>query len=279
MTKKNVFRVITLFLIIYLGVIVYIFVKQRTLLYHPEHEIVGLEQFDMPNTEEIFLTTKDGVKIQTWYRKPDEGKEMVIFYHGNSGHIPQRIDKLKELKEMGYGFIIPAWRGFGKSEGSPTEEGIYNDARATIDFIKKEGYDLKNVIVVGESLGSGIATKMATENEFKGLFLITPYTTIADRAAEIYFYIPVKSLLKDNFDNINNISHVKEPVFIIHGDNDNIIPHAHSLKIIEKANEPKKLIIYPGVNHTSYDSRTVFTEMKKFFASVEKKEEVPVEQN
>ncbi|AIF81035.1 hypothetical protein I862_02360 [endosymbiont of Acanthamoeba sp. UWC8] len=278
MIKKNIFRIIIACMVLYLGVMGYIYLNQRTLLYHPEQEMIGLESYNMPGTEEIFLTTKDGVKIQAWYKKPDTGKEMVIFYHGNSGHIPQRIDKLKELNAMGYGFIIPAWRGFGKSEGFPTEKGILNDAEATIEFIKKEGYDLKKVIVIGESLGTGVATQMAAKHEFKGLLLITPYTTIQDRASEIYFYIPVKYLLKDNFDTINNISKVKVPVIIIHGDNDEIIPHTHSLKIIEKVNEPKKLIIYPGINHTNYDSKTVFTEMRNFFKSLEKDTEVEVDQ-
>ncbi len=277
--KKTIFSIILAFLVIYLSAIGYMYYNQRTFLYHPEKEVVGLEYFNLPRTKEIYLTTKDGVKIQAWYSKPDNGHEMVVFFHGNSGHIPQRVDKLKELKSMGYGFIIPAWRGFGKSEGSPSEEGIYNDANATLDFLKKEGYDLKKVIIIGESLGTGIATKMATENDFKGLLLITPYTTISDRASEIYFYLPIKSLVHDNFDNINNISKVEEPVIIIHGDNDDIIPHTHSLKIIKEANEPKKLIIYPDVNHSNYDSKTVFTEMKNFFKSLEKNSEEKVANN
>jgi fermentation-respiration switch protein FrsA (DUF1100 family) len=238
------------------------------LLYHPEKDPHPLEYYNLPNTEEIFITTADNIKIQVWYHKPLNGKEMVIFLHGNAGNIPKRIDKLKVLTEMGYGFIIPAWRGFGKSEGSPSKEGLYNDARAAIEFAQVKGYKTEDMIIVGESLGSGIATYMAIENKFKGVFLITPYTSIKDRGQEIYFYIPVGLLIKDNFDNAANISKLSSPVFIIHGDKDNVIPHSHSLKLIEIANQPKKLILYPGVGHANYEVKTVFTEMKNFFNSV-----------
>lgn len=249
----------------YSAAVVYMYVNQRGLMYHPEQEKHGLSYYNLSNTEEITLISADGTKLQAWYRKPDNGCDMTVFLHGNSGSLDDRADKLKQLADMGYGFIIPAWRGFGKSEGTPEMEGIYGDARAAIKFAESEGYHVEDMVLIGESLGTGIATKMATEYKFKGLFLITPYTSIADRGAELYPVLPVQSLTKDNYSVIDKIADIKQPLLIIHGTKDLIIPHAHAEKIIATAMEPKKLVIYPDIGHTNYDIKAVFTEMRNFF--------------
>lgn len=250
---------------IYLLSIAYMYFFQRSFLYHPLKEVNGLAHYKLSNTEEVFLTADDGTKIQAWFRTPDNGCDMTIFLHGNYGSLDDRADKLKQLADMGYGFIIPAWRSFGKSEGEPNMENLYSDARTVIKFAASKGYNTENIIMIGESLGTGIATKMANEFSFKGLFLITPYTSIADRAGEIYPGMPTKTLTKDNYKVLENIATIKQPLLIIHGTNDTIIPHSHSEKIIAAAMEPKKLVIYPGIGHSNYNIKAVFTEMKNYF--------------
>jgi fermentation-respiration switch protein FrsA (DUF1100 family) len=262
---------------IYIGMVLFMYLNQQNLLYHPEREKYGLAHYKITNAEEITLTSDDGTKLQAWYRKPDHDCDMTVFLHGNAGSLDDRADKLKELADMGYGFIIPAWRGFGESEGSPSMEGIYNDARAAIKFAESKGYQTEDMVLIGESLGSGIATKMATEFQFKGLFLITPYTSIADRASEMYPFMPVHNLTKDNFSVIDKIATIKQPLLIIHGTNDLVIPHSHSEKIISVAIEPKKLVLYPDIGHVNYDIKAVFTQMKDFFGMCVKKDEIAAE--
>ena len=239
------------------------------MMYHPNkkqsHE---LSFYNIDNAEEIFLMTKDIIRIQAWLKKPKDNNEMVILFPGNAGNLENRVDKLKQLDKMGYGFIIPSWRGFGKSEGNPNKEGLLLDAEATIDYVKDQGYDLSNVIMVGESLGTGIATEMAVKYKFKGLFLITPYTSIADRAGEIYPFLPTKYLTKDNFQVEANIASINQPLFIIHGTKDLVIPFQHSNRIFEQAKMPKKIIIYPDIGHNNYDVKEIFEEMKIFFDSI-----------
>ncbi len=236
-------------------------------MYYPEKESHSLEYYNLKDTEEITLTTEDGVKLQAWYRKPSDGEHMVIFLHGNAGNIEDRADKLEQLIDMGYGFVIPAWRSFGKSKGIPTMQGLYLDAEAAINFVHERGYKLDNAIIIGESLGTGIATEMATRHKFKGLFLITPYKSIAQRAGELYPMMAFKHLTKDNFNVIDKIASINQPVLIIHGANDKVIPHSHSEEIFVKACEPKKLIIYPEVGHSDYNVEEVFTQMDDFFKS------------
>ena len=250
---------------IYFGCLGYLYVEQRSLLYFPDKDVLGLQGSNLGDTKEVFITTVDNVKIQTWYHPPQPGKPMVLYYHGNSYNLEQRRAKFRELIDMGFGLIVPAWRGFGASEGSPTKEGIYNDARAAIAFLKSNGYNTSDTIVIGESLGSGVAVQMATEEEFRGLLLITPYTSISDRAQEIHWYMPVRALIKDNFSSIDKIHAIKAPILIVHGDQDDVIPHKHAEKLYRAINAKKEIIIYPGKAHNNLDNNEVFKEMKRFF--------------
>jgi len=255
-------------LIFYVILLLTIYLNQQNLLYHPSKESNPLSSYHINNAEEITLTAQDGIKLQAWYRPADKDHDMVIFLHGNAGNLNNRAEHLKILAEMGYGFIIPAWRGFGKSEGAPTKEGLFLDAQAAIAYIQNQGYDLNHTIIIGESLGTGIATEMALEYKFKGLFLITPYTSIADRASELYPFMFAQVLTKDNFKVLENIKNINQPLFIIHGTSDNVVPYQHSEKIYAAAIKPKQLILYPGKNHVDYDKKQVFLEMNNYFTKI-----------
>lgn len=253
-------------IILYLTIVGIVYFSQHEMLYHPEQQKHELTFYHIDATEEMFLTTADNIKLQVWYRKPDKDKDIIIFLHGNAGNLENRVDKLTQLAKMGYGFIIPAWRGFGKSEGFPRKEGLIIDAETVITYLKQNAYNLRDqVIMIGESLGTGVATEIAVKYRFKGLFLITPYTSIVDRAGEIYPYLPTQYLTIDNFKVLANISKINQPLFIIHGTDDNVIPYQHAEKIFAKAKEPKKIIIYPGVNHNNYNVEKVFEEMQEYF--------------
>lgn len=253
----------------YIVLLSVIYFNQRSLLYHPHKEEHPLSYYHIDNAEEITLTTEDNIKLEAWYRPADKNHDMIIFLHGNAGNLNNRAEHLKILAQMGYGFIIPAWRGFGKSKGTPTMDGLFLDAKAAIKFVQEKGYDLKHTIIIGESLGTGIATQMALEYKFKGLFLITPYTSIADRASEIYPFMFAQVLTKDNFKVLDNIKSINQPLLIIHGTEDKVVPYQHSEKIYAAALEPKKLIIYPDKNHVDYDKKQIFLEMNNYFSAIE----------
>ncbi|RZI46979.1 alpha/beta fold hydrolase [Rickettsiales endosymbiont of Peranema trichophorum] len=261
------YPLVALVLLGYFGVVGYMYTFQRDFQYSPikESSEEALDRQDLENTTEVFVQTSDGLQIQAWYHPSNTGK-MVLFLHGNAGTLSTRVQKMKKLMQMGYGFIMPAWRGFGKSEGAPTEEGLYKDARATIKFIQSQGYQTENIIVVGESLGTGVATKMATEHKFHGVFLISPYTSFYDLGHQRYPYLPIHLLMKDNFDNAKNIEQIDVPILLFHGDNDDIIPHHHSLALLDKIKQEKKLILHPGIGHSNYDIDVVFSEMDRFFS-------------
>jgi uncharacterized protein len=252
----------------YFALLAIIYFNQRDLLYHPAKELHSFESYKFLNTKEIQLLTADNVRLRAWYKEPDKAGLMVIFLHGNAGNISNRIDKLKALIDHGDGFIIVEWRGFGKSEGVPTKNGLFLDAEAGINFLKQNNYDLTKIIIIGESLGTGVAVEMATRYKFKGVFLLTPYTSIVDRASEIYPYLPVKYLTKDNFVVLDKIDKINQPLLIVHGTADNVVPYEHALKVFQRAKEPKELITYFGSGHNNYDVVDAFNKLHQYFGIV-----------
>lgn len=267
--RKAFLRLIVGTLILYVGIFGWLYFNQRSLLYFPERNVAEVAEYGVTDTQDLLIKSTDDTEIQIWYHKPTTGKELIIFYHGNYSHLGYRAPKFRELIDMGYGFIAPSYRGFGKSSGTPTKEGILNDARAAINFAIEQGHKPEDIILIGESLGSGVASQIATEYKFKGIMLITPYRSIEARASEIYWYIPVKYLIKDNFNNIDNISNIHSPILLVHGTQDDVIPHSHSEALIALANEPKKLILYEGKTHSNIDPRIMFSDMAGFFGSVQ----------
>ena len=169
---------------------------------------------------------------------------------------------------MNINFLIIAWRGFSGNEGKPSEQGLYEDGESTIDWLKKKGVPEKNIILYGESLGTGVATQLAQNKEFAGVILETPFTSMTDAAKIFYPYIPVNLLLKDKFENYKKIKNINSPILVMHGEKDQIVPFSMGKKIYEIANEPKYSHFTKYDNHMmEYDERLVFA-LKSFFKSL-----------
>ncbi len=271
--KRFVISVFTVCGISYFGVVLYMYFMQDQYIFLPEknmHELTFYkENNDLKDATDLYIKTKDHETLEVWMRPPNPGMPMVLYIHGNSHGLDYRANRLKILSDEGYGFFIPALRGYANSSGRPSLEGFIIDTNAALEKLYELGYVDRQIIIIGESLGSGLATKLATEHKFKALILLTPYTTTMNRAKEIYPLIPVSILFKYNFDNISYISKVQSPVFIIHGTNDEVIPHAHSEALIAAAIEPKKLVLYNNYGHSDYDFMKVLSDFKKFMANPE----------
>lgn len=267
---RNLLNYLLLLLpILYIVMVMIIYLKQRELLYHPGRNSHELDYYNLKGAKEISLVTKDNIKIQAWYKEPLAQGFMTIFFPGNAGSLEDRVDKLRILDELGDGYLIISWRGFGKSQGIPNKLGLINDAESAVNFVLEKGYDLKKIIIIGESLGTGIAVEMAIKHHFKGLFLITPYTSIADRAGELYPFLPTQLLTKDNFKVLDNIDKINQPLLIMHGTADKVVPYSHSQKIFAKAKDPKDFITYIDAGHNDYDARDAFAKMQNYFKELE----------
>ena len=255
---------------LYLSMAGYLYYAQRSFIYNPPlpHErLKDISTYDLGKTQDVYLTTTDNVKLHAWYHPPTAPcKTIILFLHGNAELLDARKDKIDKLREMGYGFLLLAWRGYGNSEGEPSKEGIYEDAHTAIKFLQGEGYDLATqVIVLGESLGTGVGAHIATIYQFRGLMLLSPYTSIQDMAQAQYPYMPIKYLLTEDLSTVRYMPNIHTPVLVMHGNRDHIIPYQHSEALIHHVPEPKRLIIYDGVRHVDFDTTKIFTEMEDFF--------------
>ena len=258
--KKNFFlSIITFILLIYLSVLVYLFFFQRNLLYLPNENNYSGDKIKV-DIEEVQIKTSDNINLLGWFHKKDLNKfKTIVYFHGNAGKLENRIHKLNHFKDMDINFLIISWRGFSENSGKPTEQGLYKDGKSAIDWLKNMGLDDKDIILYGESLGTGIAIEIAQNKNFAGLILETPFTSMIDAAKNVYPYIPVGLLLKDRYENDKKIKNINIPILVMHGEADQIVPFEMGKKIYEIANKPKYSYFTKYDNHMmEYDEKLVF---------------------
>ena len=240
---------------------------QRTMIYFPDKT----RPTPIEGAEVVNVTAKDGQNIQSWYFKgADPDKPVIIYFHGNAGHFGNRIYKAIHYIQAGYGVLLAEYRGYGGNAGPISEQGIYNDARAQINWLVEEkGINTGDIVVYGESIGSGPAVQMATEFPIHALVLETPFSSLYEIAAKRYFFLPVRLLLKDHYMNIEKIDSVNAPVLIIHGRRDNTIPFSSGKKLYNKANQPKKFIEIPQANHNNLYEFGAYKDVIDFLAGID----------
>lgn len=239
----------------YALIVISLFVFQRNLMYHTDSPPVPVQQSQVPHAEERFVTSPDGIEIRSWYLPPKDGKPVIVFFHGNAGTIADRDFKAGPWHAGGYGVWLTGYRGFGGNAGSPTEDGLYADARAAVDALKNDGIAPARMVLYGESLGSGIATQMAHElaeagTPARALVLEAPFTSMGDAAQARYPFVPARWLVKDRYRNIDKIAAIDAPLFVIHGDQDRVIGQSHGRALFAAAKEPKKALWIDGGGHT-----------------------------
>jgi fermentation-respiration switch protein FrsA (DUF1100 family) len=247
-------------LVIYGSVLIILYIFQRSLMYHPDENNYFGDKLEV-KIEKVKITTSDNIKLLGWFHKKDlKNFKTIVYFHGNAGKLENRIYKLNYFKEMDVNFLIIAWRGFSGNNGKPTEKGLYEDGKSAIIWLKNLGLFEEDIIIYGESLGTGIATELAQNNKFAGLILETPFTSMIEAAKNFYPYIPVGLLLKDKYKNDKKISNINIPLLVMHGEADQIVPFWMGKKIYEMANQPKYSYFTKFDDHMmEYDEKLVST--------------------
>jgi uncharacterized protein len=223
---------------------------QRRLMYFPDRARVAPAQAGLANVEERQLRTPDGARIVAWYGKAKPGQPTLLYFHGNGGGLADRAPRVERFMAEGWGVYMMAYRSYSGSSGSPSEAANVADARLAYGALALEGVDPKSIILYGESLGSGVAARIATERPAAGLILDAPFTSVVTLAAQIYPYLPVRLLLSDRYETDKVIAQVKVPVLILHGEHDRVVPVAMGRVLAGMANEPKKLVTFPNGGHS-----------------------------
>ena len=266
--RNNLLQIILVIFFIYFLILVFLYFYQRNLLYHPNENNYSEDKISV-DIENVRIKTSDNIELLGWYHEKNlKDFKTLIFFHGNAGSLENRIHKLNHFRDMNINFLIIAWRGFSGNKGNPSEQGLYEDGKSAIDWLIKKGVSEKNLILYGESLGTGVATHLAQNKNYAGVILETPFTSMIDAAKKFYPYIPVKLLLKDKFENYKKIKNINSPILIMHGEVDQLVPFSMGKKIYEIANKPKYSYFTKYDNHMmEYDENLVLA-LKSFFKSL-----------
>ena len=261
-------KIIIGILVIYTSLLLLLFIFQRNLMYHPDENNYFGDKLEV-DVKKIKIKTSDGLDLLGWFHKKDLKKfKTIVYFHGNAGKLENRIHKLNHFKEMDVNFLIIAWRGFSGNDGKPSEEGLYIDGNSAIKWLKNLGLSEKDIIIYGESLGTGVATEIAQSNGYAGLVLETPFTSMVEAAKNFYPYIPVSLLLKDKYENQKKIKNINIPVLVMHGEVDQIVPFWMGKKIYKIANQPKYSHFTKYDDHMmEYDEKLLFA-LKTFLKSL-----------
>ena len=236
---KYLYLTLSSLIIAYIVLIIFIYFYQRNLLYHPSENNYQNDKIQF-NYDEIFIKVDDEIQLKSWIIRKDFKKfKTLVIFHGNAGHLSNRIYKLNELHKLDINILLISWRGFSGNKGSPTENNLYADAEAAIKWLKKEGVNNNQIILYGESLGSGVAVELGKKNNFNSIILESPFTSIENSAKIYYPYLPVRLLLKDRYDSISKIKMINTPILIMHGKKDDVVPFSMGKELFEKANSPK----------------------------------------
>jgi len=227
----------------------FLFLKQRDFLYAADRSVPDIKT--APWATLISVTTDDNLGLNAWWAAPQKKKPTIIFFHGNGSNIGNRIWKSAPYVQAGYGFLLAEYRGYGGNPGKASEQGLYQDARAYIDWmINNSNIHVDDIILYGESLGSGISIQMATEYNVKGVILDVPFLSVLSTAKHHYPYIPfMQYLLRDHYRSDLKIHDVKAPILFGIAGRDRVIPPEFGKQLYELAPKPKTLKIYPDAGH------------------------------
>ena len=270
MNNKKMYNLflVSLVIIVYLLVTISLYIFQRSLLYHPAENNYFGDKLTV-NIEKVKITTEDDIELLAWYHNKDIKKYKTILYlHGNAGSLENRIHKINHFNDMNINFLLLAWRGFNGNLGKPTEQGLYQDAKSAVKWLMNKGITEENIIIYGESLGTGVATEIAQKKNFAGIILESPFTSMIAAGKSKYPIFPIKLLLKDKYESDKKIKNIMSPILVMHGEADKIVPFWMGEKIFQMANEPKYSYFSKYDDHMMEFNDELINSIKSFLESL-----------
>lgn len=244
------------------------FTFQRQLQYFPSQRAPTPAEAGFDGAVEQALTTPDGTRIVLWYVPAPPGAATVLYFQGNGGEIADRADRFAAYRGAGLGVAFLSYRGYGGSEGKPTETGLHSDAATAYDWLMAQGVAPDRLALVGESLGTGLAVRLVADRPVGALLLEAPYTSTADIAASLYPWLPVRILMLDQYRSIDHIGRIKAPLFATHGKADMTIPFRFGAALFDAAPQPKEFHPINGVGHNDLFGPQTWTAEIVFLARV-----------
>ncbi len=234
--------------------LIFVYVKyiEHKGIFYPSKDILAYPSSSGFSFEDAEIITEDNLKINGWFLQNPKAKYTLLFLHGNAGNIGDRIDKIGMLYELGLNIFIIDYRGFGKSEGKPSESGLYKDASASYHFlVNKRNIAADEVVLYGESLGTAVAVDLASKNNVKALILEGAFSSGKDMAKEIYPFLP-RIIFSSSYNSLAKVRDAKMPKLFIHSREDEIIPYRLARRLYEASPHPKEFVSMNGPHNESF---------------------------
>lgn len=224
---------------------------ENRFIYFPARELTTTPADAGVDFVDVNFSAEDGVRLHGWWVPGRATNTTLLWFHGNAGNLSDRVALLELLHdELGVGVFMFDYRGYGRSEGKPSEAGLYADARAAFEATQMHaGVRADEVVVFGQSLGAAVAVELATAHPVRGVVLEAAFTSIPDMARHHYAFLPVRPFLKTRFDSEARIAHIDAPLLMIHGADDDIVPLDMGRELFAAAAEPKEFSLVEGAGH------------------------------
>jgi fermentation-respiration switch protein FrsA (DUF1100 family) len=275
MIRKSLLKTVAGLAILLVLLIVVLVGCENKIIYHPVKYPDGLwDTSNMPlPIQDVWFTAKDGVKLHGWYIPSDEAVATLLFFHGNAGNITDRLGNIFFLHHLQLNVFIFDYRGFGRSEGDPDEDGIQLDSQAAYDTVLTQpGVSDQSLFIFGRSLGGPFASYTATKNPAVGLILESSFTNAEDMADKMFPVLPVSWFIGSELDTQGYVSQLKIPKLFIHGTMDNIIPYTMGRELYKSAAEPKEFFQIVGAGHNNtyrIGGEEYFDKIKEFVVRIQ----------
>lgn len=253
-----------LLVVAYLAITTLLFFVQARLVYYPQ---IGRESNATPAQaglayEALKIVAADKTALDAWFVPAPEPRGVLLFLHGNAGSIAHRIDYLALFSGLGLSTLIFDYRGYGKSEGTPSERGTYRDAEAAWRYlIDERGIPPGEVVLFGESLGGAVASWLAAHKGPAGLIIVSAFTSVPNLAAQLYPWLPVRLISRFRYNTLASLTLATCPVLVAHSTDDEIVPFEHGRQLYEAARPPKQFLEMCGGhndilarNHATFES-------------------------
>jgi uncharacterized protein len=241
---------------------------QRQLIYKPDPRRTTPHDEGLEGIDVWSVATPDGAQLVAWYAKAEPGHPTFLYFHGNAGYIELRSTRIADLTSRGFGVLMPSYRGYGGSTGRPSEQTLIADALLMFATLRESGVPASNIIVFGESLGTGVATQLAAARTTLGLVLDSPYTSMVDLGTRDYPWLPVGHLLWDHYATHRHITRVMVPVLILHGEADGLVPCEMGRAVANAAVSQCTLLTYPATPHLAHHELGSFDDVTAWVKQV-----------
>ncbi len=238
---------------VYALLVAFVYLTQDRMVYFPTSTLVTTPDDHGLDYEDVALVADDGVRLHAWFVPAPDARAILLFFHGNGGNLSYRMDSLRIFHDLGLSVLILSYRGYGRSEGRPSEAGIQRDANAAWRHLREDrGFPAEEIVVFGRSLGAAVGAELAARERPGAVILESAFTSAADLAADVYPWLPVRWLIRYEYDVRGALRGIDTPVLIAHSRDDEIVPFRHARELEAAAGAETRLLEMRGGHNDGF---------------------------